>query len=92
MFTPEAKTLEQLKETTSRRFIKTHLMFHLHNPDLFKKGSKIIYVARNPKDVMVSFYHFHRLIEKATGFTGDFEKFFDYFINDAGESEIGKAL
>ena len=42
---------------------------------------KIIYVARNPKDVAVSYYHLNRLI-KTLDFTGDFTKFWDYFEKD----------
>lgn len=39
---------------------------------------KVIYVARNPKDVAVSFYHLNRLI-RTQGYIGDFPKYWDYF-------------
>gem|GEM_PF-4012362 len=44
---------------------------------------QIIYVARNPKDAVVSYYHHHRLWN---GYIGSFEDFFDAFINDRGKS------
>ncbi|CAF94448.1 unnamed protein product, partial [Tetraodon nigroviridis] len=46
------------------RVFTTHLPVHLLGPALQEPpGSrvKIIYVSRNPKDVAVSFYHFHQL-------------------------------
>jgi len=45
----------------------------------------VIYVARNPKDVMVSYFHFHNLV-KAQSFTGNFDQFVNYFME--GESNV----
>nr|CAD7263521.1 unnamed protein product [Timema shepardi] len=39
---------------------------------------KVVYIARNPKDVAVSCYHFKRLVQ-AFGYTGDFASYWDYF-------------
>ncbi|CAG9856751.1 unnamed protein product [Phyllotreta striolata] len=75
--TPHWKTFE---EKTERRFIKTHLPFSLLPPDLLETGSKVIYVARNPKDVAVSFYHLNRTY-RTQGYTGDFPQFWRYFQN-----------
>ncbi|XP_072025010.1 sulfotransferase 1A2-like [Amphiura filiformis] len=48
-----------LHKVPSPRTIKTHLtMDHLPH-QLFTKKPKVIYVARNPKDVAVSFFHMH---------------------------------
>ena len=41
----------------------------------------MVYVARNPKDVIVSFYYHHKLI-KAHDYKGDLDTFAEYFIND----------
>ena len=38
-------------------------------------------MARNPKDVIVSFYFHHKLI-KLHGFTGDIEQFAQFFMDD----------
>lgn len=43
----------------------------------------MVYVARNPKDVIVSYYFHHKLI-KIHGFDGTLEEFAEYFINDEG--------
>lgn len=40
-------------------------------------------MARNPKDVMVSYYFHHKLF-KAYGFRGDLETFVQYFMDDEG--------
>ncbi|XP_075220674.1 sulfotransferase 4 [Lycorma delicatula] len=69
---------ETLNEMTEPRFIKTHLPFSLLPPHLLETGCKVIYVARNPKDVAVSYYHLNKLF-KTQGFKGDFEKHWDYF-------------
>jgi hypothetical protein len=42
-----------------------------------------VYVARNPKDVIVSFYHHHKLM-KMQGCDGNLENFADYFMKDQG--------
>jgi len=61
------------------RLIKTHLPCTLVNPDVFKI-SKAIYLARDPRDVMVSFYHFSNLI-KNTKYKGTLEEFVDDYMD-----------
>jgi len=62
------------------RYIKTHLPFYLLPPKLLDT-SKVIYVARNPKDVVVSWYYHHKLT-KYLGFNGNLDEFIDFFIKD----------
>ncbi|XP_063587010.1 sulfotransferase 1C4-like [Penaeus indicus] len=62
------------------RTIKTHLPFSLMTPDLLDTA-KVIYVARNPKDVVLSFLHHSRLI-KSIGYIGSLEQYVDYFVKD----------
>jgi len=60
-----------------QRLIKSHLPIHLLPPDILTK-CKVVYVARNPKDVVVSYYHHHKLtksVEQDLQFS-DFVKFF----------------
>ena len=44
----------------------------------------MVYVARNPKDVIVSFFYHHKLI-KFHDFSGDLEKFAEYFMKNEGK-------
>ncbi|KAK6637878.1 hypothetical protein RUM44_008300 [Polyplax serrata] len=69
---------KELDDTTERRFIKSHLPFSLLPHDLLTCGAKVIYVARNPKDVCVSFYNFHKFI-KTLDYVSDFKTFWNYF-------------
>ncbi|XP_015262170.1 PREDICTED: sulfotransferase 1A3-like [Gekko japonicus] len=52
---------EILQETDGPRLLTTHLPWRVLAATLQKGKPKVIYVARNPKDVAVSFYHFHRM-------------------------------
>lgn len=81
MFGPK---YEALAKSTSRRFIKTHLPMKLLPRNINEVGAKVVYVARNPKDVAVSYYHLHRGFQ-GLGFSGNFETFLSYFMKDLGE-------
>ena len=73
---------EEIDKLPSPRVVKSHLPFYLLHPELLYT-SKVVYVARNPKDVMVSYYFHHKLI-KWPGFTGNMEEFVEYFMQDEG--------
>uniref|UniRef100_A0A7M4EK51 Sulfotransferase n=1 Tax=Crocodylus porosus TaxID=8502 RepID=A0A7M4EK51_CROPO len=60
------------------RIITTHLPCHVLAPAL--KKAKVIYVARNPKDIVVSFYHFHKMA-KFLPEPSSFEDFLMQFLN-----------
>ncbi|XP_031627373.1 sulfotransferase 1 family member D1-like [Contarinia nasturtii] len=72
---------EHISNIKTKRFIKTHLPFSLMPPSVMKKKAKVIYMARNPKDVIVSFYYFHRL-HRTMRNSVDFKQFWDYFEKD----------
>ncbi|CAL4140788.1 unnamed protein product, partial [Meganyctiphanes norvegica] len=76
----EAVFFQMAEKLGSPRTIKTHLPFSLFSTELLDKV-KVIYVARNPKDVVVSYYHHHRML-KAHNYVGSFDDFVDYFVND----------
>ncbi|KAM8960048.1 sulfotransferase 1B1-like [Pelodytes ibericus] len=52
---------ETLDKLESPRVIKTHLPVQLLPQSFWEKKCKMIYVARNGKDVAVSYYHFYRM-------------------------------
>ncbi|XP_042240440.1 sulfotransferase 1A1-like isoform X2 [Homarus americanus] len=62
------------------RTFKSHLALPLLPTDLLKT-SKAVYMARNPKDAVVSFFH-HSRIFKNHDFKGTFEEFVQYFLDD----------
>ncbi|XP_066585148.1 sulfotransferase 1E1-like [Prorops nasuta] len=70
---------EVLEVAPSPRFIKSHFPFSLL-PGILESGCKIVYVARNAKDVAVSWYHLNKDI-KTQGYQGDFPTFWNYFQN-----------
>ncbi|KAL4714551.1 hypothetical protein ACJJTC_006597 [Scirpophaga incertulas] len=71
---------EQLAATPSPRFIKTHMPISLLPPSLLDTA-KVVYVARDPRDVVVSFYHLNRLM-RTQGYLGDLKTFWNFFIKD----------
>ncbi|XP_056135086.1 sulfotransferase family 5A, member 1 [Lampris incognitus] len=71
-----------LLETSSQcpRILTTHLPYHLMASALQGSKAKVIYVSRNPKDVAVSFYHYHKLA-KFLPEPGSFQDFLNAFLD-----------
>ncbi|XP_066131670.1 sulfotransferase 1A1-like [Saccopteryx bilineata] len=78
--------LEVLEDTPPPRLLKTHLPLALLPKGLLDQKVKVVYVARNAKDVAVSFYHFYRMA-KVHPDPGTWESFLDKFM--AGEVSYG---
>ncbi|RXG50720.1 Sulfotransferase 1C4, partial [Armadillidium vulgare] len=72
--------LQLLEFVEDPRIIKTHLPFSLLSPSLLET-CKVIYVARDPRDVVVSYCHFARLM-KMLDFVGSTSDFVEHFVND----------
>ncbi|XP_046390347.1 sulfotransferase 1C4-like isoform X2 [Ischnura elegans] len=74
LFSPGYEMASRLK---SPRHFKSHMPLSLLPPKLLDT-CKVIYVARNPKDVAVSYFHFNKL---QRDFDDDvtFEKYWDLF-------------
>ncbi|GBP87709.1 Sulfotransferase 4A1, partial [Eumeta japonica] len=64
----------------SPRFFKTHLPLSVLAPNLLDK-TKMIYVVRDPRDVVVSCYYFYKKLS-VTRFRKDLREFWDLFRND----------
>ncbi|XP_036135939.1 sulfotransferase 1A1 [Molossus molossus] len=77
--------LEVLKDTPAPRLLKTHLPLALL-PQALLDQVKVVYVARNAKDVAVSFYHFYRMA-KVHPDPGTWDCFLEKFM--AGEVSYG---
>ena len=73
------ETVAYTKNLSGPRVIKTHLKLDFLPPTLGDKN-KIIYLARNPKDLCVSFYH-HEMLLQNHGWTGSFDDYVDQFQN-----------
>ncbi|XP_071644270.1 sulfotransferase 1C4-like [Temnothorax longispinosus] len=74
----ERNSVEFVKSQPSPRFIKSHMPLELL-PTVVNSTCKIIYVARNPRDVVVSWYKFQKSLKL---YEGSFEQFCNNFMND----------
>ncbi|XP_026674212.1 sulfotransferase family cytosolic 1B member 1 [Ceratina calcarata] len=72
-------SVENVKNMPRTRYIKSHLPLELLPQQIHEKKPKLIYVARNPKDTCVSFYHYCRNFHSITG---SFEEFAELFLED----------
>nr|XP_046255845.1 sulfotransferase family 2, cytosolic sulfotransferase 3 isoform X1 [Scatophagus argus] len=66
-------------QLTSPRAMVTHFPYNLMPPSFHASKAKVIYVMRNPKDVLVSSYYFHQM----AGFLhdpGTFDEFMASFL------------
>eukprot|EP00914_Ancora_sagittata_P033363 GHVO01067238.1.p1 GENE.GHVO01067238.1~~GHVO01067238.1.p1 ORF type:complete len:298 (-),score=33.37 GHVO01067238.1:101-994(-) len=61
--------------TDAHALAKTHLPYHMMEKHT-QRDTKIIVGLRNPKDNLVSFYHFYRMNKLLGNFTGTFHDFF----------------
>ncbi|CAH1786574.1 unnamed protein product, partial [Owenia fusiformis] len=73
---------KQLKDMPieAQRCMKSHLQLRMLPKQTTEKKVKVIYVARNPKDTAVSFYHLYRM-DKTYNFQGTWNEFFEMYID-----------
>ncbi|XP_045491459.1 sulfotransferase 1C4-like [Colias croceus] len=70
--------VEKAADLKSPRFIKSHLPLSFLPPGLLDTA-KVVYVARDPRDAAVSFYHLSRTYV-IQGAPKDFKTYWNYFI------------
>ncbi|CAO2639477.1 Sulfotransferase 1 family member D1 [Lemmus lemmus] len=78
--------IKLLKNMQSPRLVKTHLPVQLLPSSFWKNDCKMVYVARNAKDVAVSYYYFYQMA-KMHPEPGTWEEFLDKFM--AGQVGFG---
>lgn len=71
----------------SPRGLVTHFPYNLMPHSFYTSKAKVIYVMRNPKDIMVSSYYFHQMASFLED-PGTFDEFMDKFLQ--GEVLCGK--
>jgi len=75
---------QMVENMPSPRLLKTHLPARYFTRALTRcDGPKVILCTRNPKDTLVSKYHFHRSNKELGNFTGSWDEFFELYRNDA---------
>jgi len=72
-------SLQQVIDLPSPRVIKTHLAIQMLPREVLQKKAKVIYVCRNPRDAVVSYFNHWKVLE---GFSGSFDTFFNAFVGD----------
>ncbi|XP_037803481.1 LOW QUALITY PROTEIN: sulfotransferase family cytosolic 1B member 1-like [Penaeus monodon] len=73
-------TLQVAAAQKGPRILKSHLQLELLNPELLDT-CKVVYMARNPKDVCVSYFHHCRKNTKKI-FQGEFSDFAEAFMGN----------
>lgn len=76
-------TMEKINAAPAPRYFKTHA--RVEDLPRGRARLRVVYVARNPKDTVVSLYH-HARNKPEFGFTGDFETFLQIFLSDLAEN------
>ena len=74
--------LDQVRAAPSPRFIKSHLPARYFSRALDNPDVKIIVPMRNPKDTLVSLYHFYQQNPGLGKFPGTWEEFFELHRNN----------
>ncbi|XP_017058803.1 luciferin sulfotransferase-like [Drosophila ficusphila] len=77
-------TVELVRNLPRPRFARSHLSWQLLPEQFETVKPKIVYTARNPKDLCVSYYHYLKLLH---GINGDFDQFVDLFLE--GHTPMG---
>jgi hypothetical protein len=75
----ELKWAKILADNSSPRLFMTHMQFRFLEKQVLEDKLKVIVVMRNPKDTLVSFYHFYRMSKFEGNFPGTWGDFFQLY-------------
>ncbi|XP_052810661.1 sulfotransferase 1B1-like isoform X2 [Mya arenaria] len=79
--------VKHAEQMSSPRFIKCHLPYFLLPEQLRQGKGRIIYIARNPKDVVASYYRLQKWTDIEAEQDSSWDKFIDLFVQ--GKSLYG---
>ncbi|EDV43309.1 uncharacterized protein Dana_GF16584 [Drosophila ananassae] len=77
-------TVDLVRNLPRPRYARSHLSWQLLPEQFETVKPRIVYTARNPKDLCVSYYHYCKSLH---GINGDFEQFVDLFLE--GHTPMG---
>ncbi|KAK6192555.1 hypothetical protein SNE40_004004 [Patella caerulea] len=77
----EAAKIESIDSEPSPRVLNSHLWPQHLPKQMFEKKTKIIFVNRNPKDILISLFWHYTGAEKEIGYLGNLSDFIDLFLN-----------
>ncbi|KAJ8332879.1 hypothetical protein SKAU_G00417750 [Synaphobranchus kaupii] len=83
----ETRAALVLGDRSPPRAMVSHLPYNLMPSSFFTSKAKVIYVTRNPKDIAVSSFHFHKMASFLDD-PGTFDQFLDKFLS--GQVLFGK--
>ena len=72
-------SFDTLMKLSPPRLVRSHLPARYFERQLREKGPKIVVSVRNPKDTIVSFFHFYRMNQLLGNFEGPWDEFFDMY-------------
>uniref|UniRef100_A0A8D2Q7R9 Sulfotransferase n=1 Tax=Varanus komodoensis TaxID=61221 RepID=A0A8D2Q7R9_VARKO len=76
---PQPSGVDQAEAMPSPRILKTHLPVQLLPQSFWEQNCKFLYVARNAKDCLVSYFHFQRM-SKVNPHPGTWEEYIETFM------------
>ena len=65
-----------------QKIVKSHLPYEMLAKHVARSGVKVVMGLRNPKDTLVSYYHFHKMTVGLGCYKGTFDEFFEVYKNN----------